>query len=115
LAAGFVIAPGSPRNLLIRGIGPSLAAFGVEQPLARPRLVLRNASGEVIAEGAPWAIGSNAVEVESAARSIGAFPLAAIASDPVLLVTLQPGAYTVQLVAAEGEGGEALGEIYALP
>lgn len=115
LTAGFVISPGSPRNLLIRGIGPSLAAFGVEQPLARPRLVLRNASGEVIAEGAPWAIGSNAVEVESAARAIGAFPLAAIASDPVLLVSLQPGAYTVQLVAAEGEGGEALGEIYALP
>lgn len=115
LTAGFVIAAGGPRNLLIRGIGPSLAAFGVEQPLARPRLVLRNASGERIAEGAPWAIGSNAVEVEAAARSIGAFPLAAIASDPVLLVSLQPGAYTVQLVAAEGEGGEALGEIYALP
>ena len=88
---------------------------GVTVPQWSSMLMLRNSAGEVIAEGAPWAIGSNAFEVESATRSIGAFPLAAIASDPVLLVSLMPGAYTVQLVAAEGEGGEALGEIYALP
>jgi uncharacterized protein GlcG (DUF336 family) len=115
LTAGLVIAPSGPRTLLIRGIGPSLAAYGIELPLTRARLILRNAAGEVIAEGAPWAMGSNALEIDSAARTTGAFPLAANASDPVLLVNLMPGAYTVQVIAADGAGGEALGEIYALP
>lgn len=115
LTAGLVIAPGGPRTLLIRGIGPSLAAFDIQMPLARARLILRNAAGEIIAEGAPWTLGSNAIEIEAAVRSTGAFPLAAGAMDPVLLVTLMPGSYTVQLAAADGNSGEALGEIYALP
>ena len=115
LTAGLVIAAGGPRTVLLRGIGPSLAVHGVELSLARPRLLLRNAAGQVIAEGAPWAVGSNADEIEAATRMTGAFPLTVGAIDPVLLVSLPPGAYTVQVCAAEDEGGEALGEIYALP
>lgn len=115
LIAGLVIAPGGPRTVLIRGIGPALAAHGVGTPLAHPRLVLRNSAGEPIAEGAPWAGGSNAGEIETATQAAGAFSLAAGAVDPVLLVTLAPGAYTIQVSAPDGEAGEALSEIYAVP
>ena len=41
LIAGFVVGGSGPkRQLLIRGIGPTLAQFSVTGPLARPQLVL---------------------------------------------------------------------------
>lgn len=115
LIAGLVVAEGGPRTVLIRGIGPALAAYGVSSPLAHPRLTLFNSAGERVAEGAPWAAGSNAGEIGTVATTVGAFPLAATATDPVLLVTLAAGAYTIQVSAPEGESGEALSEVYTLP
>lgn len=46
---------------------------------------------------------------------MSAFPLRADSPDAALLVTLQPGAYTVQILDANNTPGLALVEVYGVP
>ena len=116
LGAGLVIGAGASRTVLVRGVGPSLAKFGVGNPLAAVTLQLVNGWGETIATSAGWSEGSNADEIAAATAKIGAFPLASEpAGDAALLVTLPGGSYTVTARAADGTsgaGGEVLLEVY---
>ena len=115
LIAGLVVAAGAARTVLIRGIGPSLAGFGVAAPLGAVRLRLFNSAGQLVAEGAPSPGDSNAAEIRGVAASVGAFPLAAEANDPALLVALGPGSYTIEVTGRAGSAGEVLAEVYAVP
>lgn len=112
VVAGFVIAGGTPLRVLIRGVGPGLAAFGVTGTLANPKLDLfRGAT--LLQTNDDWA---GATALVDAAVKVGAFALPDNASrDAALLVTLAPGAYTAQLSGAAGETGVALVEIYEVP
>ena len=49
---------------------------------------------------------------EDAAAQVGAFALTAGSKDAALLVTLQPGAYTVVVSGVGGTAGVALVEVY---
>lgn len=116
LIGGFVVTGNSPKRLLIRGVGPGLAAFGVGGVLADPRLrVYRNA--DLQAENDNWsAVAAEGTAAADAAREAGAFALVAGSRDSALIVTLAPGAYTAQITAADGTAtGSALIEIYELP
>jgi hypothetical protein len=116
LIGGFVVTGNSPKRLLIRGVGPGLAAFGVGGVLADPRLrVYRNA--DLQAENDNWsAVAAEGTASADAAREAGAFALAAGSRDSALIVTLAPGAYTAQITSADGTAtGSALIEIYELP
>ena len=42
MIAGFIVQGGAPKRVLIRAAGPSLANFGVPNPLANPRLELHD-------------------------------------------------------------------------
>jgi hypothetical protein len=115
LIGGFVVTGNAPKRLLIRGVGPGLAAFGVGGVLADPRLrVYRNA--ELQAENDNWStVTAEATAAAEAARTSGAFALTSGSRDAALIVTLAPGAYTVQITAADGTAtGSALIEIYEL-
>src|SRR5205823_1768324 len=48
LIAGFIITGNAPKNVAVRGIGPSLSAFGIPDVLADPTLELRAANGALI-------------------------------------------------------------------
>jgi len=111
LVAGFVIAGSQPRRILIRGIGPTLAAFGVPGSLADPTLALFQGS-RLIAANDDWSLGRSPAAVAGAAQATGAFPLAASSLDSALLLTLPPGAYTAVVTSATGAGGIALVEAY---
>jgi hypothetical protein len=113
LIGGLVIPPDWGRTLLIRAVGPGLAAFGVASPLAQPTLRLRNAAGQLVATEAGWS-GAARSALADAAASVGAFPLTA-AADVALLLTLPPGAYTVEVGALGASRGEALLEVYDVP
>ncbi len=115
LIAGLYVADGSERTVLIRGVGPALAGYGVNSPLQTPRIKLLNDSGQVVAEGSAWDSGSNSHEISAVSATVGAFPLAAGSSDMALLVNLGPGKYSVVVTAPDGAAGEALAEIYAVP
>ncbi len=112
LIGGVVIPPEWSRTLLIRAVGPGLAAFGVAAPLVQPTLRLRDAGGRLLATEAGWGGALRAVVVEASA-AVGAFPLAA--ADAALLLTLPPGAYTVEVAAVGSARGEALLEVYDVP
>lgn len=112
LIAGFVVAGQTPCRLLVRGIGPGLAGFGVGGALARPRLQVFSGVS-MIAENNDWT--ARAAESAAAAQSVGAFALSPANADAALLTSLNPGAYTVILSGLGGTTGIGLIELYALP
>jgi hypothetical protein len=108
LIAGFNVAGTSTKQVLIRAIGPGLAAFNVTGTLADPSLQVLNSAGAVVASNDNW----SATLAPTFVR-VGAFPLTAGSRDAALLVNLAAGAsYTVQVSGADGGTGEALIEVY---
>jgi hypothetical protein len=115
LIAGFVIAGTEPKRLLIRGVGPALAGFGVGGVLADPQLALfRQGSATALRQNDDWSTGGSAALAAAAAQA-GAFALPANSRDAALLVVLEPGAYTAQISGAAGSTGVALLELYDVP
>ncbi|MCX6953966.1 MAG: glycosyl hydrolase [Verrucomicrobia bacterium] len=112
--AGFVIAGGA-QTVLIRGVGPALARFGVGAAVPDPTLTVFSAAGGRMLANDNWGSGLAPEAVAAAAVRCGAFPLGAGGRDAALIATLAPGAYTVQLGAASAAGGVGLIEIYLVP
>lgn len=111
LISGFVITGDAPKTLLLRGIGPRLADFGVASPLTSP--VLRLFAGtEPIAAAGPWADQDNSAAITAAAQRLGAFALDPDGDDSAMLITLPPGAYTAHLLNQTPVAGEGLIEVY---
>ena len=103
MTPGFVVGGTAPRRVLVRAVGPALAAFGVSGPVAAPVLAIFR-GGEEIARNTGWT--ANLAPVFAA---VGAFALPAGSRDAALLLTLAPGAYTARI---EGGAGEVLAEVY---
>jgi hypothetical protein len=102
---GFIIAGSDLKTVLIRGLGPSLAAF-VPNPLQDPTLELHQGSS-VIASNDDWQDTPN----------VGQIPTGFEPADPrdsVIIATLSPGPYTVIQAAKDAAGGIGLLEIYDL-
>lgn len=115
--AGFVV-EGGPKRVLIRGVGPTLANFGLPPAnlLADPRLHLVASGGSTISSNEDWgAVSGDAATLAQVMKDCGAFELPAGSKDAALLVTLSPGAYTVQLTGTGASTGVALLEIYEVP
>lgn len=116
LIAGFSIAGAKPRTVLIRAIGPGLAAFGVSTPLGDPQLELyRGGVATPHAANDNWGSAANATDIATVATRVGAFALTAGGRDAAILVTLQPGSYTAQVSGVAGATGKALVEVYEVP
>lgn len=115
LIGGLVIEDRS-RRVMIRGIGPSLAQFGVTAPLEDPSIALYRADETApFASNDDWSQSDNAEEIEAAADLVAAFPLDDASQDAAYLAELPQGTYTIHLTATGGTGGTALLEIYKLP
>lgn len=112
---GIVVSGMLPIKLLVRAIGPTLSAFGVQNPLRDPRLTLVGATNTTIATNDNWSDSVNPAEIAKASAVVGAFPLTAGSKDAVVLVTLAPGSYTAQVTGADGGSGIALVEVYEVP
>jgi uncharacterized delta-60 repeat protein len=122
LIGGFVIGGSANKTVLIRGIGPGLAAFGVSNVLADPVLRVYDANGNVVAENLVWSTqtstGTDQVtgaDIASVDSSVGAFALTAGSADTALVASLPPGSYTFEVTSASNATGEALGEVYEAP
>ncbi len=113
LILGFVISGSTPVNLVIRGVGPELAHYGVNGYLADPQLVIsQNINGALVtvATNDDW---RGSKEVVIASVLAGAFPLPSIDSkDAALTIQLGPGVYSVTLTGVGGTTGVGLLEIY---
>jgi Immunoglobulin domain/NHL repeat len=132
LIGGFVISGTSSETVLIRAVGPGLAAFDVPGTLNEPQLQLYDNNPERLSAGqqiiasitgwgsfpisgpSPVTAGLQPATAEIMAK-VGAFGLAPSSLDAAMVVTLPPGAYTVQVQDAAGSTGVALFEIYEIP
>ena len=109
---GFVIGGGTPRTVLVRAVGPGLAAVGVASGfVADPRLTFFAGSTK-INENDDW---GGTTALTSAMTSVGAFAIPANSRDAALLATLQPGLYSVQISAPAGANGLVIAEVYEVP
>lgn len=114
LIGGYVVSGNGPRQVLVRAVGPGLARFGVHGLLADPHLGLFIGDAQVD-ENDDWCDSPDEVEIAAAASRVFAFELAGGSCDSAMLLTLDPGSYTVQVSGAGGTGGVALIEIYDVP
>ena len=106
--AGFTLGNGAGDDrVVIRGIGPSLIAFGVSNALANPTLELRNSNGTLLVSDDDWQ--DNAAQ----AAEISAAGLAPSGDlESAIAVTLPPGAYTALLAGLNDGTGIGLIEVY---
>ena len=111
LTAGFVVGGTTPKQVVIRAVGPTIGAapFNVAGALADPQLTVfgPNSSTRVAASNDNW----NAADAATFA-SVGAFALAPGSRDAAVVTTLAPGNYTAQVTGAGGTSGNAIVEVY---
>ena len=114
---GFVVAGARARPYVIRGIGPTLAVFGVPGTLPDPKLEIYDSAtpARLIFSNDNWNDGALAADLRSATAVVGGFALAEGSKDAALLVYLDPGAYTVQITDVAGRSGVSLVEVYEVP
>jgi hypothetical protein len=107
---GFAISGTLPRSVVITAKGPSLAAYGIANPLANPTLTLVRASDQaILATNDDWTAAPNAAQISAS----GFAPSNALES--AILITLNPGVYTAIVSGAGGATGTGIFEIYPLP
>lgn len=107
LIAGFVVEGDAPKQVLIRGVGPSLSSW-ITNPVSEPSLALFDGRQTQIAYNKQW---KGASAIKAASAHAGAFAVPESSSDSSLFQTLAPGAYTVQM-SSDGPAGVGLIEIY---
>jgi hypothetical protein len=103
---GFIMAPNGGR-VLIRGLGPSLSAFGITNPLPDPVVELYNANGDMLASNDNWK------SAEAAAIQDTTIP-PTNDLEAALVATLPQGSYTAILRGKNGATGVGIVEIYSL-
>jgi hypothetical protein len=106
--AGFILGNnGGSDRVVVRGIGPSLGAFGVLNPLANPKLELRDGNGALLRANNDWQDDpAQAAELVNA----GLAPTNNLESG--IAATLAPGLYTALLSGINNGTGSGLVEIY---
>jgi hypothetical protein len=103
---GFFINGSQSQTLMIRAVGPGLTQLGVANVVADPIIELYSGANK-IAENDDW----SGTQASQLAAQVGAFALPAGSRDAVLLATLPPGPYTLQVRGKTG-GGELIVEVY---
>ncbi len=108
MIAGYIAGAGQSKEVVVRGLGPSLTSAGISNPLSDPTLELYDASGNLIRSNDNWQSDPNAARVQSA----GLAPREPV--EAALNATLGPGAHTAILRGRNGGTGIGLVEVYDL-
>jgi hypothetical protein len=108
LISGFIVGDVDSATVVVRALGPSLAAYGVSGVLSDPTLTIYDSSGSVIASNDNWLDNINWIDVRKNALS----PIDQ--RESALVLHLPAGAYTAAVRGANGATGNALVEVYDL-
>jgi hypothetical protein len=104
---GFIITGTDAKKVLIRGLGPTLTSFGVPNALQDPVLELHDGTGAVVISNDDWKIPQ---ETDIAATGLAPPD----DHESGILLTLQPGSYTVIESGKNSTSGVGLIELYDL-
>ena len=103
MIGGLTVSGSAPQAVVITATGPSLAPFGIPNPLANPVLTLvRSSDQSVIATNDDWTNAPNVSHIQAS----GFAP--ADPHESAIMVTLDPGAYTAIVQGAGGGTGVAV-------
>jgi YVTN family beta-propeller protein len=105
LIGGFIVSGSTPKTVVVRARGPSLASSGITNFLANPLLQLVFGDGTVITND-DWQGAANAADILSS----GFAP--SDAHEAAIMVTLQPGPYTAIVSGSGGGTGVGLVEVF---
>lgn len=110
MISGFIAGGtgGGNTTVAIRGLGPSLASFGISNFLADPTLELRNVDGTLVQSNNEWRDSENFYGI----RATGLGP--EFSQEAVILYPVTPGNYTAILRGASNGTGVGLLEVYNL-
>ncbi len=108
LIGGFIVTGQTPKQMLVRALGPSLGASGTSAFLADPVVELHDSDGQLIDRNDNWTSAANASQI----IATGIPP--ADPREAALLETVAPGIYTAVVYGADGGEGLALIEVYDL-
>ena len=108
LISGFIVGDVDSATVVVRALGPSLAAYGVSGVLSDPTLTIYDSNGSVIASNDNWQDNVNSIDIQKN----GLAP--PNPSESALVLHLPPGAYTAIVRGANGGTGNALVEVYHL-
>lgn len=104
---GFIVSSGKPRNVVTRGLGPSLVQQGVPQAATNPKI-------QVFVGSAATSSNTDWKKDRNASIIMNSYPLLAPHNDKeaALYRTLLPGAYTIHTTNEDSNDGVVLTEIY---
>ena len=117
---GFVVSDTGSRTFLIRAVGPTLDRFTISGFLEDPWLEIYKrrpgtTTDDLVLSNDTWGENGDAETVRQAALAVSAFRLNEGSADAALVVTLPPGAYTVNAKGKGSATGVALVEVYLMP
>ncbi|HXE60755.1 MAG TPA: Ig-like domain-containing protein [Gemmatimonadaceae bacterium] len=108
MIGGFIVQGSGPQTVVVTATGPSLAQYGVANPLANPTLtIVRSSDQSVVASNDDWQSGPNAAQIQAK----GLAP--SNAKESAVMMTLQPGAYTAIVSGAANSTGVGVIGVYA--
>lgn len=100
---GFVVGGRTSQRLLIRSVGPTLAAFGISDALTDPAIELVDSAGLTVSRNDNWGDSpTEAAIISSASTAAGAYALLEASLDAAMVVNLPPGAYTLRTTGSAG-------------
>jgi len=111
MIVGFVTQGEGVKQVLVRGVGPGLAFFGVASTMKDPVVELQDQAVK-IAENNNWNSSQEGERIQEVSGMVGAFPLAPESTDAALLIGVSPGVYSALIRDGLDLGGNALVEIY---
>ena len=112
MIAGVIVGPegGLDAAVVVRAIGPSLANFGVADPLLDPVLELRDGNGDLIAMNDNWETDAPPDNYSVEVTAAGLAP--SDASESAIFANLTNGLYTATVSGKDGTTGAGLVEVY---
>ena len=108
LISGFIVGDVDSATVVVRALGPSLAASGVSGVLSDPTLTIYDSTGSEIATNDNWQDNVNAIDIQR--NGLGP----PNPSESALVLHLPAGSYTAIVRGANGGTGVALAEVYTL-
>jgi hypothetical protein len=109
LIGGFIVGGSQAKDVVVRALGPSLAASNVANPLSDPTLELRDAAGNLVDSNDNWGSNPRAALIQSEGFAPPQPAESALQQD-----ALPPGNYTAIVRGAGTDSGIGLVEIYDL-
>lgn len=113
LIGGFIISGTDPKKVMVRGIGPSLAGFGIADPLANPTLEVHD-STSTLATNDDWKLRPDGSSQQAEIEATGLAPANDNESAIIRTLPANNSAYTAVLRGKDNSSGIGVVEAYDL-